>query len=200
MIRLFVFQIIRRCFPCFYKKLAFYDLSNFVGSRILNIDLRPYAHFFRNGGDARDYCIVMSRGLGYEYGLSKIYRDADFGFILCKKKRLWLKFLATIMFDVDPKSNDILVKQIQGVRKRHTDLKCVKWERMLLRLVIDWAASQSFNKIEVIQSKNSSWYLDRRKEAMYLHYDVTAKRLGMKFDNDSQKYVLVINQTNGLLA
>ncbi len=101
--------------------------------------------------------------------------------------------ICNIGFDLEKDSNFIIVKQIQGVRGRQKEFSSLRWEKMLLQIVIDWAKQNGLKKVSVIRSVDSGWYRKAdtaRCERMYMKYDVTARRMGFKFDESKKVYSL----------
>ena len=122
------------------------------------------------------------------------YRDASFtialyGDVLTKEIPEDSDYLACIGFDAD--GDKIIVRQIQGNPGKGETLCLFKWERMLLTILTDWARQNGFNQIRVIPAKNSNWFRDcesERAKRMFMHYDVTARRSGFSFDQESGQY------------
>lgn len=135
------------------------------------------------------YLYYHENARGYGCGrFSKIYVDAVYSFVLFKVE----DSVCNIGFNVE-EDNTILVKQIQGVRGMQEELSLFRWEKMLLQIVIDWARENGFEKVSVIRAEDSEWYRKEDKERcnrMYLKYDVTARRMGFKYDEKRKVYSL----------
>lgn len=188
-------------FPRLFRSKESQDLKLFKKSnkgKRYDIDLYPYLmRFFKEGREERERCDAYSlyayRSKKEGYGsveLHAIYVDAVFSFILFKDKNP----IANIGFNIEA-DNSILVKQIQGVRGRQDELGFLRWEKMLLQIVMDWARRNKFKKISVIRSIDSKWHRDydkERRERMYLKYDVTARRMGFKYDVNKKLYFLYL--------
>ena len=79
----------------------------------------------------------------------------------------------------------IFIKQIQGVRNKQEELSPLRWEKMLLQIVIDYAKQNKFKRIDVIRSVNHQDYFSdnkKRSQRMYMKYDITARRMGFKLN------------------
>ena len=146
---------------------------------------------------------VKRRGYGF---FPPIWHDADFGFVLTKPNRNWItkRFskktirdtaIACIGFNVDDTLNPSVctVVQIQGVRGKECDLMSFKWERMLVKLAIDWARGMGVKTMKVVMSVNQRWYYESKKDSFYMKYDVTARRSGFKLNPQEKIYFLELN-------
>ena len=69
------------------------------------------------------------------------------------------------------------------------ELKHIRWEKFLLKLVEDWALANGFEKIKVVPGNKNHWYNTSRAEIFHMRYDVTAKRSGFKFCPKEECYV-----------
>lgn len=128
------------------------------------------------------YSISLSYGTGLKE--RKLWHDSRYSFVLRYKRFLrGRKTIATISFEDHEYSNDaLLVKQIQGVENQKRYLQPIKWERMLLNLVINWGRQNGYKSIKVLPSKMSTWNSIRNTDHGKMLYDVTAKRCGFKMD------------------
>lgn len=138
--------------------------------------------FYKEDGSARLYGTIYR----------DIYVDATYNLALLKGE----KPICSIGFKARRTTiPTILVKQIQGVKNRGGELYPFRWEKMLLQILIDWAKQNGFERIDVIRAKHSTWhskYNEERNERMYMKYDVTAKRMGFKFDESRRVYSLYL--------
>ena len=124
-----------------------------------------------------------------------LYRDTRYTLALFKynesSEANEYEYLACMGFDV--LGDNIIVQQIQGNHGKEKFLCLFKWERMLLAILTDWAKQNGFSQIRVIQAKDTEWYRNEdRKKRMFMHYDVTARRSGFRFDQTSGQYVKVL--------
>lgn len=179
-------------------------LKRFRRSSGRNIDISKLIPYFaKNKGDPFGYTVVSSCG-GYGYDSKAptefervFYFDAPYRFILCADRSAGVVIpIACISFDkVD--SRTVCIKQVQGpsygesqVREdRVAALAGIKWERLLVQVVCEWARDNGLRSIQMISCRGSSWYKDFRHDQMFMRYDVTARRMGFRL-LDQNKYVL----------
>lgn len=145
------------------------------------------------------YILGLSRGesgfdLPEEYGgkRTSIYRDADFSLIIIKKFLYFFTIpLACISFDegIDEKTGGtyLLVKQIQGVRRKQRRLRKIKWERALLSAVIALGRHCSFQEIRVQKSEHNRWLTSTRKDRFRMRYDILPRRMGFRTESADQR-------------
>lgn len=157
-------------------------LEEFCSQRSYDLAPRFIAKFIKQSANPRKfkpeiYSLRTNYGIGHQ-GLN-IFHDAPYSFTLRAKGGLGNKSIATISFE--PSNKDaVLVKQIQGKRGEAKYLAPIKWERMLLNLVTNWAKQNGYKTIKVQPaSKNRSDTVRRRGKMVY---DITAKRCGFKMD------------------
>ena len=152
--------------------------------------------------------IVKGRGSLRRGGwCTGIYRDAEYTMALSViAAPKWLRWLpsivltparslleqaaACISFGIYEKA--ILVKQIQGVEGMGNELKHIRWEKFLLKLVEDWARANGFEKISILKAEKNEWWPHNdveKQQRFKMHYDVTAKRSGFKFCPEEECYV-----------
>lgn len=124
-------------------------------------------------------------GCGYR-GKGDIYWDAPFGIVLFYNRSP----VGSIGFFI--KGKRIIVNQIQGVRGSSELLRCLRWERLLLRLIIECAGSLGYRTVEVQPSRKNEWIRFDRKESFKLRYDITATREGLRSDPEVGAYVLAL--------
>lgn len=108
------------------------------------------------------------------------YHDADYTVVLRYSGSGPTTTVAGIGFDVE--DGTVFVKQIQGVQGKHEWLRPIKWERMLLALVVEWATIQGYKEVLVQRAKHNVWSTVRDDKRGKMLYDVTAKRSGFKLD------------------
>ncbi len=114
------------------------------------------------------------------------YLDANYVFILSgidgEDNEISLACLAFNPFG----AKSICIRQIQGAysdyNKRVSILKPIKWERMMIKIVCQWARQHKIRNVYMISATESNWYNDDRHNQMYMRYDVTAKRMGFKYN------------------
>lgn len=123
----------------------------------------------------------------------QLYCDANFNFLLTAPGG-WT--VAHIGFDVERrlvfwKIKKLVIKQIQGVRGKEEILKKLRWEKLLVQAVIDWGKNQGVKRFEIMKAEENYYWRGNdieRQKRLFMHYDVTAKRMGFKLDGNS--YVL----------
>ncbi|GEM_PF-5539220 len=134
--------------------------------------------------DLDKYTILKDGGIGYSQRFGGIYHDGQYSFVLCYDS----VSIATISFH--PEEGAIKVYQIQGVFGEKENLKKIKWERMLLTLVCDWAQENGIKEVQVQPKKSNKW--ER------LHDEHTAHNISTKVDLELTN--IVKNQTGAYVA
>lgn len=198
----------------FYKFWSL--LRDEVPSRRGPFNLEVYLKHFTKEGAKIPFCDAK---LAFEYSpwpaYSKtyhdnpnIYLDSFFNIFLTvsKSKRDNFYFpIALISFDIEEDRDTIVIWQIQGVRGATKFLKPVRWERMLVSIVVDWARMYNFKMVEIANVGELRFYpkrynggnmlLDRWEEElakrMEFRYSVTAKRLGFKFNKTTKRWTKI---------
>src|SRR3989338_1672962 len=185
---------------CFRVLKPFTDISWYDG-----IDLNQYLQTFSKSKQTSDqlktrrpFRILLSSGHGRDDRLAAgPYRDAFYTVALYEYTNTadqtipeYTNYLACIGFDV--KNRAVVVKQIQGNPGKGGVLNLFKWERMLLTILTDWARQNCFAQVRVVRAKGQKWFCPREEERtkrMFMHYDVTARRSGFRFDQAYRQYV-----------
>jgi|ETN01SMinimDraft_4_1059930.scaffolds.fasta_scaffold29139_2 hypothetical protein len=178
------------------------------------VDLYDYiTKYTKNGAKVNHskYELTFHKGRGHSAYWSedrwsvsqhRFFSDGNYSFFLnsseCRKG-----LLATIGFDLN-KNLELEVTQIQSRRNRKEEdsyevdplLRNLKWERMLLHIVTDWASISGFRKIRV----NSPYHhIGDRDVRMKIRYKTTPKRNGFKFDPEKKDFYLDLqNHSSGL--
>ncbi len=136
-------------------------------------------------GDSAGY----SLGYGKKFGdtlRNKGYYDCPYAFCLLESDRP----IAVISFGAI--YGGIIIRQIQATER----IDHLKWERALVAYVEDFARRHNLSKVCVLASKNNSWPQIAGKsepgESGYMHYDVTARRMGFKKDPETGNYVKLL--------
>ena len=117
----------------------------------------------------------------------QIFFDAHYSFILWTRKGSEEFAVASIAFDPFGFSG-ICIRQIQGKQGYGKYLGSIKWERLLIAVVHRWARAQNIRNIHIISARLSDYYNYERHGSMYLRYDVTARRMGLKLNPLTQIY------------
>lgn len=136
------------------------------------------------------YYLTRDYGTGYSTKFNRIHRnqlsaryyDAPYSFVLCYRGDRYP--LASTSFDAA--EDAIVVKQIQGVQGQKERLVPLKWERLLLTLVCEWAEENNICEVQTLPHTESRWGHVREYSKMI--YDVTAKRCGFKFDKEKGRF------------
>lgn len=129
-----------------------------------------------------------------DYLYSLCLMDAPIQFMLAYHGEGRTIGLANIGFDFDMVRRNILVKQLQAQRfgwlegsSQFKDIKNsianLRWEKLMVQAVLDWAAKYRFDKVKIREAKNNLWVgreTPERNQRIKMHYDVTAKRMGFK--------------------
>ncbi len=172
--------------------------------QLYDIDISPYIREFtkedfRSTVAPGDYRIYIHGGQGNS-PFNGIYCDAEYNFVLTrgpvpKKKSITQASvhgaMACISFNLEM-GPGIFIKQLQGVEGAGTLLKAFRWEKMLLKVVTDWAKAHDYTKVRLQRAEDNSWKNIVGIEKLKIRYDVTAKRSGFKYDEESRTYVLVL--------
>lgn len=136
------------------------------------------------------YLFYKEGGSGYGDIENKriIYFDTHYNFVLLHDREP----ICSIGFNRRfIERSTIFVKQIQGVRGKQKELSPFRWEKMLLQILIDWARKNRFKRINVIRSVDHEYYSaydEEKNRRMHMKYDVTARRMGFKYDEKRGVY------------
>lgn len=201
-----VLQKLKFHFRKYREKIRFWREEKYI------IDLSCYfQHFVKNGQKPLPYFYEIARSRKNELRrwLDKndpitkegVWLESGFSFVLVKtenpKNTFFInkKGIACVTFEVD--GEDILIKQIQGLKGAQEHLKTIRWEQMLVKIAADWAKNVGFKKIKIQEALKNSYYKEREPEwnkRFIMRYNVTAKRLGFRFDAQEGAYVLKLTQ------
>lgn len=119
----------------------------------------------------------------------EFFRDARYTFHL----RYEHATVAGIGFDI-VEDKVIVVTQIQGMKGATESLKLLKWERLLLAIVVAWARDQEYKEVRVQRAEKNIWIGHGNSRSSFkMHYDVTAKRSGFEFDKELGCFRLTLN-------
>jgi hypothetical protein len=115
--------------------------------------------------------------------LHAVYADAEYGFVLCDDV-VRMKPVALVTFDIaeDEGRPLTIVRQLQGVKGRAPSLRGIRWERMFLTMVVDWARTHGHGAVACIQGRQSRWAYHDAFRSFRMRYDVSAKRNGFRLD------------------
>lgn len=138
--------------------------------------------------DLAAYTLKSARGFGND--IRGFYSDARHSIVLSK---FGWGYIALIGFDVV--GDVIFVKQIQGRYGFKEHLAPLKWERMLLAVVVQSARQSGLKEVRVQPAHKNKWPTVSDQAANgrgKMLYDVTARRSGFKFDEDADCFKLVL--------
>ncbi len=160
------------------------------------LNLRDYLEkFLKNNNTASDeYSLFLAFQKGYDPHYINICLDGDYGFILTSKTyngkilEVSNRALACVSFTIH--GSNIVIQQLQAVKGMvPADLR---WEKLFIQLVIDWAFTHGYSRVGIIQAKDHKYFIRTRANDLYVRYDVTAKRCGFKLDDQSGIYFKAI--------
>ena len=171
------------------------------------IDITKLTPRFLKSGKAEAVYQYRARICKCNKGYSgPFFFDAPFALILsCTKDGKSYIAIACISFS-RVGFRTIRIQQIQGRSQdkekykedRLAALKEIKWERLLVRILCEWAVANGLSTVELISCQKSNWYKDRRHEAMFMRYDVTARRMDFVFSSKEQVYKLKLSKLRSL--
>lgn len=156
--------------------------------------------------DEDSYEIRFLRGGGHPKNLNfsgdSIYCDGPYAFALLRRAKTgfnlsrWFESaIALISFRIFQAKKSVKIVQIQGVKGKHSFLKPLRWERMLVNIVIDWAKANGFKAVEIQRGKDNRWYAhSENKDGFKIRYDVTAERCGFGYDKKRKVHVLSLRR------
>ena len=99
---------------------------------------------------------------------------------------------------------DVIIRQMQAT---HIDKERVnqvlyplKWERMLVSMLVGWSFQNSVNNVMILPAERNIYWdqgqrlrngltLEQHQHNLRMRYDVTAKRLGFKYEEKIQLWV-----------
>lgn len=145
-----------------HKKQRRYPLRRFKDKKPYAIDLAPYTReFSRVAQEEESATSVLSvklwSGTGYLLGL---YRDTPYGFILCRGS------VAVACVGFHTANDAVIIRQIQGAYGQSETLVGLRWERMLVALVIDWAREVGFSRVKIQRGECNGYYSGGRSSSL----------------------------------
>lgn len=177
--------------PCYQDMIIGQDLLQTVCMRYLRT---PPAGELQGSDILPQYTFLPLHLTDWErrkqYLPSNIAFDGDFGFLLVKRDLR--PGICGIWFNVDVPHRIVAVAQMQGVDLNRynmrtdlaAELRKFRWERMFLRLVIEWARQKGFVEVRVVTAVKQAFFSHARQERFHLRYDVTATREGLSRADD----------------
>ncbi len=132
-----------------------------------------------------------------------IHWDAPYGIVLAFKYYIASqeipRAIAYISFKIE--SGPIHINQLQGMPGRQKELFPLRWEKMLYQLVIEIARRLNFKMVEILPAEQNDYYIPSTRllklrhttikdwrQSLKLRYDVTAKRMGFKWNTEKRVY------------
>ncbi|MBI4812698.1 hypothetical protein HY798_04695 [Candidatus Falkowbacteria bacterium] len=94
--------------------------------------------------------------------------------------------LACVGFTIE--KSIIHIRQIQGARYRQEELLPLRWEKLLVKVVIEIARQLGFKTVEILPAEKNEWRDLISYSQLKLRYDVTAKRMGFKWNPQKRVY------------
>lgn len=168
-----------------------------LGFRGINIINKNYlAEFLTNDSSIKKLpflIITKWKVKRYNYGPRGFYYDATAAFVLETIRGP----LACIAFEGYAENLRVYVLQIQGRGGTNAIPSGFRWEKFLLAHVVGWARKNGFKEILVQPARLNKWcpgepYSEQGKQEydrLKLRYDVTAKRMGFKFNKETGYYI-----------
>lgn len=147
-------------------------------------------HRWKKGSeDVSSYRVRMSCAKIHEHGYRgpnyNIYWDAPMGIILqCKRSVAVIGFIT--------KGDCVRIVQIQGVRGEMEQLKPLRWERLLVELVVAVARTCGYRHVEIQCAEKNKYYNEYNAQTFKLRYNVTARRAGFVLEPQGFHYVLLL--------
>lgn len=128
-------------------------------------------------------------GIGTGYRHNNTYIDGDLGlfFDLSNGSRLLLGLC------LHESRGELEIAQIQKISKVGNNVKG-RWERVLVKYGIFVAETLKLNQLTIRPAEENGYVIAGRYpyERAKLRYDVTAKRMGFKFDPEKKRYVMPV--------
>lgn len=102
--------------------------------------------------------------------------------------------LAVAGLQISPQ--EIVIRQIQGIKGQEDKLKQIgRWEKSLVSLVEEAARTMGVSRVRVVAARQNGWVSSRIRLGLMdensakLRYDVTAKRMGYRWDKTQGNWV-----------
>lgn len=192
----------------------FLEKRRFKKNREYQVELYHYIELFaKKGRKPQPYFYTIRRNHnnylqrwhweGNKSGSVDVWVEEGYSFILIEVSNPTNNLLrletgiACVTFTINGRA--VFIKQIQGLSGQQKELKSFKWERLLVRIVVDWAKSFDFQKVKILQAQQNRYFHPEKKEdpewkgwhdRFKIRYNTTAERLGFKFNSEEDAYVL----------
>ncbi len=150
-----------------------------------------------------DFC--ASRKTGQRTVYPEIYWETQFGFVLFVREASGYTPIASIGFE--KKSTYLFVRQLQGVKGMKKFLCPLHWEKLLYVTVVKFARELGLKEVRVCPAEKSNYHpfgnsecargltlseCAQRAERLHLIYNVTPKKCGFIWDEDSRTHTYVL--------
>lgn len=194
--------------PGFLKRRRAFGLLEYgdLSSDSAGIPSAPYlARFCKNDSlkpsiSGEELGLRLVRAEGNNTGIC--LADARYHMLLFYRFEGRAFSLANIGFNLNIFFPTIRMRQIQS--KKYDSIRCanvgdeqrermvnimrsLRWEKMLVQAVCDWAAANGFSRAAILKAKYNPWRIGMisfaaidHHERLKMHYDVTAQRMGFK--------------------
>lgn len=130
---------------------------------------------------------------GFRDDRFNIHWDAPYGIALAFRYQMAdqeiPRAIANIAFKIG--SGLIHINQLQGMPGRQKELLPLRWEKMLYQLVVEIARRLNFKMVEILPAEENEYYdpaYEARAERLKLRYNITAKRMGFKWNPKKEVY------------
>ncbi len=143
-----------------------YFLGGFINN-ITETDLKNYFSDIGSGALGRyEYTYQFILGLERKDTLGKLRKI----------------LLANVGFELG--GIKLIIHQIQGSKGKKKFLAQLKWERMLVDLVYNWAKQNGFKEVRIQSAESNDWEKIKNTSYGKMLYDITAERSGFKRKGD----------------
>lgn len=128
----------------------------------------------RRGHSAYFDSVVMGDNISF----NQFFYDGPYAFALLRFNGICNYGLACISFSVDGRRS-VSIGQLQGKKGRKEELLPVKWEKLLIGVVEDWAERHGTSMVKIASSELNFWKVEKNCKAdLCMRYDFTAQQLG----------------------
>lgn len=190
-----------------------YPPEAFEEGKRYHISLIPYlTRYCKQDEEIKEeflYEIRFFRGREYpknlNWGGDSIYCDGYYTFALVRRLKSDFSFprwfdsvIALISFNISKPKRSLKIVQIQGVKGKRQFLKPLRWEHLLVNIVVDWAKANGFKRVEIQRAEDNKWYqyaYAENQEKLKIRYNVTAERYGFIYDKKRRVYSLSLKKT-----
>lgn len=161
------------------KKVGFVDvpelLQKFKKERFREINFSTYSLFF-----------CVGKGISREDELERVfYGDTYYHFVLRNNN-----FYAAVLGVEFQNSREMIISQIQGVREMKDSLEPFYWTKAMVFVGLEFALRNKIERVMILPAERNKWWSHvQDANLIYLYYDVTAKKMGFKYDSKRLMYI-----------